>query len=86
MMFISLKALLYFRLMGKAVKIHNRSRLQCLFRINHIESLIIRGYALGEFFNIWGVDFSGKTVKATANGKQVSDYKNIILKDKGNID
>lgn len=51
----------------------------------HIESLINRGYTLDEFFDIWGVDFSGKTVKATVNGKQVSDYKNIILKDKQNI-
>ena len=51
----------------------------------HIESLINRDYTLGKFFNIWGVDFSGKTVKATVNGKQVSDYKNIVLKDKDNI-
>ncbi len=51
----------------------------------HIESLINRGYTLGEFFKIWGVDFNGKTVKDTVNGKQVSDYKNIVLKDKENI-
>ncbi len=51
----------------------------------HIESLINRDYTLGEFFNIWGVDLNGKTVKATVNGKQVFGYKNIILKDKENI-
>ncbi len=51
----------------------------------HIESQINRDYTLNEFFKIWGVDFNGKSVKATVNGKQVSDYENIILKDKENI-
>ena len=53
--------------------------------IIHIESLINRDYTSGEFFNIWGVDFNGKTVKDTVNGKQGSGYENIIPKDKENI-
>lgn len=51
----------------------------------HIESKIYRDYTLNEFFKIWGIDFNGKSVNATVNGKQVSDYENIILKDKENI-
>ncbi len=53
--------------------------------IIHIESTVNRDYTLGEFFKIWGVDLNGKAIKATVNGKQVSDYKNILLKDKENI-
>ncbi len=51
----------------------------------HIESLINTVYTLGEFFKILGVDFNSKTITDTVNGKHISDYKNIILKDKGNI-
>jgi hypothetical protein len=48
----------------------------------HVESNTIRNYTLGEFLNIWGgLDTNGKTVKATMNGAQLSDYKNIILRD-----
>ncbi len=53
--------------------------------IIHIESTINRDYTLGEFFKIWGVDLNGKAIKATVNGKQVDDYKDIVLKDKENI-
>ena len=48
----------------------------------HVESDIIRNYTLGEFLNIWGgLDTNGKTVKATVDGKPVSDYRSIILRD-----
>jgi hypothetical protein len=48
----------------------------------HVESDIIRNYTLGEFLNIWGgLDTNSKTVKATIDGKPVSDYRNIILRD-----
>lgn len=48
----------------------------------HVESNTIRNYTLGEFLNIWGgLDTNGKTVKATMKGAQLSDYKNIILRD-----
>jgi hypothetical protein len=48
----------------------------------HVESSIIRNYTLGEFLNIWaGLDTSGKTVKATIDGKPVSDYRSITLRD-----
>jgi len=48
----------------------------------HIESKVNRNYTLGEFLNIWGgLDANGKTVKATADGKSVSGYKDLILRD-----
>ncbi|PWU82442.1 MAG: hypothetical protein DLM72_01575 [Candidatus Nitrosopolaris wilkensis] len=48
----------------------------------HVESSIIRNYTLGEFLHIWGgLDTSGKTVKATIDGKPVSDYRATILRD-----
>ena len=51
----------------------------------NIGSVANRNYTLGEFFQIWGLDLSSKTVKATVDGKQVQDFKNIILRDKENI-
>jgi hypothetical protein len=48
----------------------------------HVESNANRNYTLGEFLNIWGgLDTNGKTVKATADGKSVSGYKDLILRD-----
>jgi hypothetical protein len=48
----------------------------------HVESNVNRNYTLGEFLNIWGgLDTAGKTVKATADGKSVSGYKDLILRD-----
>jgi len=48
----------------------------------HVESNANRNYKLGEFLNIWGgLDTTGKTVKATVDGKPVSDYIGLILKD-----
>jgi len=48
----------------------------------HVESNANRNYTLGEFLNIWGgLDTNGKTVKATADGKSLSDFRNIILRD-----
>jgi hypothetical protein len=50
--------------------------------IIHVESNIIRNYTLGEFLNIWGgLDTTGKTVKATVDGKPVSDFRDIVLRD-----
>jgi hypothetical protein len=52
----------------------------------HVESNTVRPYTLGQFLNIWGgVDTNGKTVKATVDGVPVSDYRNIILRDKEQI-
>src|SRR2546428_2189027 len=49
--------------------------------IIHVESNPNRNYTLGEFLNIWGgLDTSGKTVKATVDGKPVSDYRGTILR------
>ena len=41
---------------------------------------------LGQFVDIWGgLNLNGKTVKATVDGKPVSDYRNILLRDKEQI-
>jgi len=45
--------------------------------IIHVESSTIRNYTLGE----GGLDTTGKTVKATVDGKPVSDYRGIDLRD-----
>ena len=48
----------------------------------HVESNVNRTYTLGEFLNIWGgYDLNSKTVKATVDGKPISDYRNLILRD-----
>jgi sulfur carrier protein ThiS len=53
----------------------------------HVESNTIRPNTLGQFLDIWGgVDTNGKTVKATVHGVPVSDYRNIILRDKEQIE
>jgi hypothetical protein len=48
----------------------------------HVESNAYRTYTLGQFLDIWGgLDTNGKTVKTTVDGKPVSDYRDIILRD-----
>jgi hypothetical protein len=48
----------------------------------HVESNTNRPYTLGQFLDIWGgLNVNGKTVLATVDGKPVSDYRNLILKD-----
>lgn len=48
----------------------------------HVESTTNRNYTLGEFLNIWGgLDTNGKTVRASVDGKPVSDFRDIILRD-----
>jgi hypothetical protein len=37
----------------------------------HVESNEKRDYALGDFLDVWGMDFTGKTVKLTVNGTPV---------------
>ena len=53
--------------------------------IIHVESTVKRDYTLGEFLDIWGVDFNGKTVNATSNGEPIPDYRNHVLKDDESI-
>jgi hypothetical protein len=48
----------------------------------HVESSIKRNYTLGEFLNIWGgLDLNGKTIKATVDGKPITDFRNHVFKD-----
>ncbi|HEX9318701.1 MAG TPA: hypothetical protein VF884_07175 [Nitrososphaeraceae archaeon] len=42
----------------------------------------MRNFTLGEFLNIWKeLNTNGKTVIATLDGKPVSDFRNILLRD-----
>jgi|SRR6476620_7556719 len=51
-----------------------------------VGSIVERNYTLQDFLNIWeGIDLDNKKVNATVNGKSVTDYRNIILKDKEQI-
>jgi hypothetical protein len=50
----------------------------------HVESNEERDYTLGDFLEIWGMDFSGKTVKLTVDGTAVptnTDYRSHVFKD-----
>jgi len=48
----------------------------------HMESNAMRNFTLGEFLDIWkGLDTNGKTVIATLDGKPVSDFRSILLRD-----
>jgi hypothetical protein len=48
----------------------------------HVESNAIRNFTLGEFLDVWqGLNNNGKDVIATVDGKPVSDFRNILLKD-----
>jgi len=52
-----------------------------------IGSIVDRNYTLGEFLNIWGgLNLNNKLVNATVDGKQVSNYKDIILEDNQQIE
>ncbi len=47
-----------------------------------IGSVADRNYTLEEFLKIWGgLDFNGKIVNATVNGKPTSNYENIIFEN-----
>jgi sulfur carrier protein ThiS len=48
----------------------------------HVKCTKNRNYTLGEFLNIWGgLDTNGKTVIASVDGKPVSAFRDIILRD-----
>jgi hypothetical protein len=50
----------------------------------HVESNEQRDYTLGDFLDVWGVDFSGKTVKLTVDGTPApagTDYRSRVFKD-----
>ncbi len=48
----------------------------------HVESNTMRNFTLGEFLDIWqGLNINGRTVIATLDGKPVSDFRNILLKN-----
>jgi len=54
----------------------------------HVESNANRNsipYTLGDFFNVWGLDLEGKTIKVIANGNSVPDFRSHKLKDGENI-
>jgi hypothetical protein len=48
----------------------------------HIESTVVRDYTVGEFLDIWGLDFSQiRTISMLVDGQSVPDYENHVLKD-----
>ena len=47
----------------------------------HVESMVVRNYTLGEFFDVWGFDLKGDTVTVTSYNEPISDWKNHVLKD-----
>ena len=60
--------------------------------IIHVESSVVRDYTLGEFFNVWGVNFTSmcimdrcndgtKTVKMFVDGQPSTEFRDHILKD-----
>jgi len=50
--------------------------------IVHVESTINRNYTLGEFLDIWGLNFDGKAVKMSVDDdKPLPDFRNHILGD-----
>lgn len=52
----------------------------------HVESNTIRDFTLGEFLSVWrGLDVDGQNVKATVDGKTVSEFRNLILNDGSKI-
>jgi hypothetical protein len=52
----------------------------------HVESNTMRNFTLGEFLDIWqGLNINGKTVSATLDGKPVSNYRDILLKDRQQV-
>lgn len=47
----------------------------------HVESMVVRNYTLGEFFDVWGYDLKGDTITVTSYNEPISDWKNHVLKD-----
>lgn len=64
--------------------------------IIHVEAPVIMDFTLGDFFAVWGKDFSrtklldnvvtdASEVVITVNGQKVDTYENTILRDKDTI-
>jgi hypothetical protein len=51
----------------------------------HIESTTMRDYTLGEFLDIWGMNFESQTVVLKVNGIIVEGYNGYVLKDGDNL-
>jgi len=57
----------------------------------HIEGPCIRDFVLGDFFKIWGKEFNSQCIfencanegglKVIVNGKENSDFENLVLRD-----
>jgi hypothetical protein len=53
----------------------------------HVESNTIRNFTLGELLDTWqGLNIDGKDVIAKVDGKPVTDFRNILLKDREKIE
>lgn len=49
--------------------------------ILHVESTINKNYTLGEFLNIWGLNFNSKIVNMTINDMPFTDFRDYVLRD-----
>lgn len=48
----------------------------------HVESNTIRNFTLGEFLDLWqGLNINGKAALVTVDGKPVSDFRSVLIKD-----
>lgn len=48
----------------------------------HIESTELRSFTLGDFLDIWGLDFAGRTVVLLVDRSNIqTDYRNYVLRD-----
>ncbi len=47
----------------------------------HVESYKDQDYTLGQFLDIWGMQFDNYKVQVTVDGNPISDYKDHVFKD-----
>lgn len=53
----------------------------------HVEAPVQRDFTLGDFFAVWGEPFNreGYSVKMTVNGRENTEFENLILEDGNEI-
>lgn len=49
--------------------------------IIHVESTVNRNYTLGEFLDIWGLNFDEGAVKMSIDNEPLTDFRDHILRD-----
>lgn len=49
--------------------------------IVHVESTVNRNYTLGEFLDIWGLDFDEDVIKMSVDNEPLTNFRDHILRD-----